>query len=419
MAIDPTAAGDQSEGRSAPKQALRTPVFRTLLVGWTLTNVADSLLSLILAVWVTELTGSAALGGATFVALGLPAIASPFIGALADRVSRRRMLAVSYFAGALGLVPLFWVQRADQVWIVFAATLLYALISYVTGACQSGILRDMLPDAALPHANGLLQTIDQVLRIVGPVAGAGLYAWIGPLPVVGMAIGAFAAAAAVFAFVRIDESAGGPREEHIVAHLLGGFRHLFRTRPLSGMTWALIVGMGAVGLINAIVFAAMEAMGLPPALLGPINATQGVAGIVAGLTTAGLLERIGRTRVFAIGLTATGVGLLPLCFQILPLVIAGLAVTGYGVVALVIAYVTERQISTPERLQGRAAAASHVAMNLPMVATTAVGAAVVALVDYRVIVAVGTLIVLGVGATSFRLTRDAPGASGRNVPAPG
>ena len=45
-------------GQRDPREALRTPVFRTLTAGWALTNFADSLLTLILAVWVNDLTGN-------------------------------------------------------------------------------------------------------------------------------------------------------------------------------------------------------------------------------------------------------------------------------------------------------------------------------------------------------------------------
>lgn len=45
-----------------PALQLRTPLFRTLVVGWTLANLADSLLTLLMAVWVADLTGSNALG---------------------------------------------------------------------------------------------------------------------------------------------------------------------------------------------------------------------------------------------------------------------------------------------------------------------------------------------------------------------
>jgi MFS family permease len=182
-----------------PAAALRTPVFRTLVGGWALTNFADSVLTLILAVWVADLTGNVALAGATFAALGVPALASPLLGQLADRMSRRRLLAWTYLGGAAVLVPLFWVDDARDVWLVYAVTALYSSVAYVTGACQSGLLKDLVPTESLGHANGRLAAIDQVFRLAMPFVGAAVYAWSGPLPLVGATIGAFAASAVVFA----------------------------------------------------------------------------------------------------------------------------------------------------------------------------------------------------------------------------
>lgn len=390
-----------------PARHLRTPVFRTLLVGWTLANVADSLLTLLMAVWVADLTGSAALGGLTFALLGLPALASPFLGHLADRVSRRRMLMVAYVVGAFGLVPLFWVREPDQVWVIFASTLLYSAVAYVTGACQSGILKNLLPDEALGHANGRLTMIDQVFRIALPVLGAAVYALVGVVPLVAVAIAGFLGAAVVFCLVRIGESRieDGDGEPYLVA-VAAGFRHLFGTQPLGGMTWNAVVVFASVGLVNAVAFAVLDGLGLSAAWLGPLTVLQGVAGFVAGAVTPRLMIRFGRPRVYAVGITAAGVALVPLMFSWVIPAVAGQALLGFGVTAAVIAWITERQVRTPERLQGRVAAAGNLVNNLPGTAVTALGAGLLAFVDYRLLLLVNVVVVVGAGLVALRL-RDA------------
>lgn len=395
-----------------PAAALRTPVFRTLVAGWALTNFADSVLMLILAVWVADLTGDVALAGATFAALGVPALASPLLGQLADRVSRRRLLAWTYLGGAAVLVPLFWVDDARDVWLVYVATVLYASVAYVTGACQSGLLKDLVPAASLGHANGRLAAIDQVFRLAMPVLGAAVYAWSGPLPLVAATIAAFAASALVFARVRVVESEPEPAEDRgSFWHEAGeGFRHLFRTRPLRGMTTALLWTMAAVGLVNAVTFAILEAFGIPAYLLGPLVAVQGVAGLAAGLLAPRLMARWGRQPVFAGGLLVLTAGLVPLLGSWVPFAVVGMGLVGFGVTATVIAYVTERQVRTPPRLQGRAAAASHLVLNFPGVVVTMAGAALLAVVDHRVLVGVNVLVCLVCGLAALRLRAPAGAA---------
>ncbi|WP_125774901.1 MFS transporter [Antribacter gilvus] len=390
-----------------PKAALRTPVFRTVTVGWALSNFADSVLTLILAVWVTDLTGNVALGGATFALLGIPALASPFLGQLADRFSRRRLISLAYAGGAACLVPLLWVHDASQVWVVYVVTVLYSSVAYVTGACQSGLLRDLMPDVALGHANGRLSMIDQTFRIAMPFAGAGVYAVAGPVPLVVTTMAAFGGAAVIFALVRLTESAHepAPEAETYLARLTAGFRHLFGTQPLAGLTVATLGAMAASGLINSVAFALLDGVGVPAAWLGPVTVVQGLAGFVAGLLTPRLMDRFGRVPVLAGGLVVAGLGMALMMLEVLVLTVLAMAPLGFGITMTVIAYVTERQISTPARLQGRAAAASHLLNNFPAVIFTLLGAALLAVVDYRVLLAVNAVALIACGVFAARLTR--------------
>ena len=213
------------------KQALRTRPFRFLTVAWGFTNFADSVLAIIFAVWVKDLTGSNGTAGLVFAALGLPALVSPLLGQVADRVSRRRMMIVAYLVGAVSLVSLFAVRGPGQVWLIFVVTVLYSGIGFATAAAQSGLIRDLLPDEALGAANGRLTTIDQTFRLVMPVMGAGVYVAVGPLPLVVSAVVAFVVAAFFVSRIVLVETPPTPQDERepFLAEVTAGFRHLFRT----------------------------------------------------------------------------------------------------------------------------------------------------------------------------------------------
>ncbi|GAB2475983.1 MFS transporter [Promicromonospora xylanilytica] len=395
---------------AAPGDLLRTPTFRWLTTGWVLSNFADSALTLILAIWVADLTGSITAGGLTFAMIGLPSLGAPFLGALADRVSRRKLLATSYLVGAACLVPLLWVHHGGQVWLIYAATVLYAATGYVTGAGQSGLLRDLLPDAALGHANSRLSTIDQGFRIAMPFVGAGVYAAFGPHLLVAASIIAFTAAAIVFLALRIDESVIPATQRLTMAELSSGFRQLFTLNPLRPLTVTLLVAFAFTGLIDGAVFAILDAVGIPRAWLPPLLVLQGVGGFAAGMLAPRLMARWGRPRLAAAGLLLAGLGLAPVPLALIPLVAVSQVAVGLGTTAAIIAYTTERHMVTPAALQGRAAAASQVLLSFPHVLFTAAGAALLVVLDWRVIVLINVAALLVCGIAGL-LIRSGPARS--------
>ncbi|HEY0216547.1 MAG TPA: MFS transporter [Cellulomonas sp.] len=368
--------------------ALRTRSFRLLTAVWTAANLADSVLSLILAVWVKDLTGSNAAAGLVLAAMGLPALATPLIGHLVDRVSRRRVLAAAYAVGAASLLALLAVHGPGGAWLVLAVTVVYATVGYTTGAAQSGLLRDLLPDEALGVANARLTTIDQSFRLAMPVLGAAVYAVVGPLPLVVAAAAGFAVAALLATRLRVQETSPEPVTEPFRRAVTAGFRHLRRTPPLGTLTVALGVGLGATGMVNGVAFAIVDrGLGLPPEMLGPITSAQAVTAVVAGLTAARLLARWGAPRLMTASLLLAGAGVLPLLGSNLIGVALGMAALGAGVTWAVVAFVTERQVRTPAGLQGRAQAAGAMVLSAPQLVLAVAAAAVVDLVDYRWLVA--------------------------------
>jgi len=399
------------------RAALRGRPFRLLSVTWAFTNFADSVLAIILAVWVKDLTGSNGAAGLVFAALGLPAVVSPLLGQLADRVSRRRMLVVSYLVGAVSLLALLAVQDRGQVWIVFAVTVVYSAVGFATAAAQAGLVRDMLPDAAIAPANGRLTTIDQVFRLLMPVVGAGAYALAGAWPLVVAASVGFAVAAAVVGRIRLVETPPTPAAERepYLAEVTAGFRHLVRTRPLGVLTLAMLVAFAGVGLLNAVSLAIVEhGLGLPPALLGPIASVQALTAIVAGLTASRLIARWGAQRVVALGLAVLAVGVVPTTGSSVVAIVLGLGAVGLGATWSIVGFVTERQLRTPPGLQGRVSAASLMLVNVPQLVLTVAGAALLGVVDYRALLVVTVVGVLAAAVVSLRGHRTP--ATGRPDP---
>ncbi|MCU1588810.1 MAG: hypothetical protein JWP11_66 [Frankiales bacterium] len=158
-----------SEAR--PKSIWAGRDFRLLFAGLGLSLFGDSLLILVLAIWVKSLTGSNAQAGATFVLLMLPSLVSPLGGFVVDRVRRRPFLVVVNAGSALMLLPLLRVHAAGDVPIVYGVALAYGVSLALHGAAMNGLLKELLPDAQLGDANGALQAVQQGSRLLAPLLG--------------------------------------------------------------------------------------------------------------------------------------------------------------------------------------------------------------------------------------------------------
>ncbi|MGI8948102.1 MAG: hypothetical protein ACR2FV_09065 [Ornithinimicrobium sp.] len=86
---------------------------------------------------------------------------------------------------------------------------------------------------------------------------------------------------------------------------------------------------------------------VPAATLGLLVAPQGVGGLLAGLTVAWFIARMGETKTFALGLATLGVGITPLTGSSLTAVLVGMVAVGLGVTWTVVAFITLRQRLTP------------------------------------------------------------------------
>lgn len=367
------------------------PGFRRLSLAWVFTNLADSALYLMVAVWVKELTGSNSAAAVVFVMLGVPAIVAPVLGQIADRVSRRGLLIGSHLGISAIVATLLLVDSPSWLWLLYAVVIAYGAMGYLNAAAQSGLIRDLLPDEHLASGNGLLTSIDQSLRLISPVLGTGLYALAGPHVVVAVTIACFLLTALVLVTLRVSESPPESKEERgsFRHEVSAGFRHLVRTPALGRLTLLLAAVCAAAGLVNAAVFPALEeGVGMPASALGALVSCQGIGAIAGGLSAATAIGRWGENRTFAIGAALIALGIVPVMGSSLALLVAGLVVLGFGVTWSVVAYMVLRQRLTPPRLQGRTAAAANVAINVPQTATTAVAAALLVLLDYRILVLV-------------------------------
>lgn len=145
------------------------------LTGQVFSLFGDSCLWLAMGIWVKTLTHSNAAAGLTFFFFTAPSLFAPAASLVVDRLRRRPLLiAVNALTGGVVLL-LLAVHGAGQVWLIYVVMALYGLSHSVLNSAQSALLTVMVPAELLPDANGGLRTAQETLRLVAPLAGAGLF----------------------------------------------------------------------------------------------------------------------------------------------------------------------------------------------------------------------------------------------------
>jgi MFS family permease len=401
------------------RRAFTIPGFGRLYAGTTASMVGDSLMLIVMSMWVKTLTGSNGAAGLTFLFLTLPALFAPLFGTIVDRVPRRPFLVVANVASALAMLPLLLVRGEDDVWVIYAVAFLYGISFVVVPAALNGLLKEMLPEDVLVEANASLSLTREALRLVGPVAGAAMFALGGGKLVALLDAVSFLVAAVVIWAIRVEEQRPERVPMHWAAEVAEGARHIRRTPLLLHPTIALALCLLVLGFSESAVYAVVEAFDQPVEFVGPLLTAQGAGAIAAGILASRIIRRLGEPRSLVAGLVvlATGLGVIVVAQEVWQL-LAGAVVLGAGIPLLIVSFNTILQKQTPGHLMGRVSTTTEVLTTTPQALSIALGALLVTVVDYRVIftlMTVGTLLGAAylVVALRGRMAAPVPGESDR------
>lgn len=388
------------------RRALAVPGFTRLYAAIATSGLGDAVMLLVLGMWVRTLTGSNALAGATFAFMVLPALAAPVLGALVDRLPRRRVVVVGNLASAVAVAPLLLVHDAAHVWVVWAVAFCYGVSFVVVPAACSALLKDVVPDDTLADANGLVQTTKEAFRLVGPMVGAALFARYGGAAVAVVDIVSFLLAAALAARVDAPEEPGahGARAagERVVGplggDLLAGVRWIARDRILRQVTAGVALMLLVVGFSESTLFAMLDAFSRPPTDAALVVTVQSVGAVASGALCGRLVHRIGEPATVAAGLVALAVAALAVAAApTFGWALAGAVLVGVALPPVFVGFTTVQQRRTPARLLGRVATAAELLLAVPQALSVAAGALLVLVVGYRVVWAGMGVVILAAG----------------------
>jgi MFS family permease len=387
----------------------RSPAFGLLFLATAGSSFGTYLAAIALTIHVYDLTDEPLWVAALLITDFLPIVVIGLVlGPLVDRLSRRRLMIVSDLVrfGVFAALP--FVDSPEA--IVALAGVAGIATGFFRPAAFAG-LPNLVPDEELTNANSLLQTIETLAWMIGPVVGALMVTAWGPSVPYAMNAGTFLVSAALVA--AISESKLRSQESLTRGHwrdVADGLRLVLTSAPLRTVliVWNIVL-LGSAAINVAEIFFAQEVLGAGDVGFGVLVAASGVGLAFGAYLAAPALGKVGLRRHYAgsILLMAVGwggAGLTTSIWAAVPLVVAGAAGNGAAIVCNQILV----QRGAPDRYRGRALA-TIMSSNYAILGLAMAGAGVLTAVAGARWVWIGAGAVYALGAVvSLAVTRWLP-----------
>jgi MFS family permease len=237
---------------------------------------------------VFKYTESIAYSGLSFsIEWGIGMLALPLAGVLSDRFGGARLFMLSDFMRVVACVSCFLLLAnfPGNVFLIVSvsAGVLAFCLNTAFVALESALPRYM-PVHDLHKAQSLLQTIDQLSLLLGPVAATLLFALVGEMTLYLIAAGAFSVSFATFFLFRpISEVSANARVQSPLANLQSGAAILFGDRRLVLLcVYGILVNLVSCALLSIGAAMVTGTYGLPESYFGLLN-------VIAALATIALM----------------------------------------------------------------------------------------------------------------------------------
>jgi MFS family permease len=332
----------------------RLPGFRLLFLAAFGSGLGTMLAVIALTVDVYDRTGSGSWIAALLIADFLPTILiGILLGPLVDRFSRRGLMIGSDLVRLAAFAALPFAGGPEV--IVALALVVGFANGFFRPAAYAG-MPNLVDDADLPHANALLQGVDNATWMLGPVAGGVLLAAWGPdVPYVVNAA-TFLLSALLIARIPAERlrSEAAPTRGHW-RDLAEGFAYVRHSRAVLtvAVAWT-VVSFGNAGVNVAEVFLVRDALDAGNLGLGLMMGGAGLGLVVGSVFAGSWIEQWPIAAVYggALALMALGFGVAAVAPG-LELALPAVVVSGFGNGVASVCNPLLVQQGTPDRVRGR------------------------------------------------------------------
>jgi len=339
-------------------RALRHRNYRLFFCGQTLSIIGNWVQQIAMAWLVYRLTGSAWLLGVTgFAGQIAILVLAPFGGLWADRFDRYKLLLLTQALSAVPPLSLALLAYAGllEVWHVVAMALLAGIINAIDTPVRLTFTSEMVSREDLPSAIAMNALMQNAGRMIGPTVAGGLLA-------VSTEAFCFVVNALSKAFIvgtvlmmAIVSRTIKPATTSSWQQLGEGVRYAWTLVPVR---WLLPMVATVSFLVTPYqtlmpIFAA-EVFEGGAGLLGILMAASGCGGVIGMLALASRRDVRGLTRWITVASLACGISVTVFALSPwLPLSLAAIAVTGFGIVVNGMSVSTMIQTIVDDRMRGR------------------------------------------------------------------
>lgn len=345
-------------------QALRNRNVGLLFAGQVVSVVGDLVLFVALPFWVYRLTGSAMATGFMFVALTIPQLlVSPVAGVFVDRLDRKRLMIASDIVRALLMLCYFFVNTADQVWLIYVLAFAESAVSQFFRPSVVAVVPTLVDgEEELTRANAALSGSWALGQLGGPALGGVLVAVFGPHGAALFDAGTYVISAALVLAMHVPVHAGmtgrgAARGEiaQLIRSLEEGVRVVL-ARPILRVVFAsLAILFLCQGILNVLLIVLVSKIwGVGAAEFGWLISAQGVGALVGTALIGQLAARVAPKHLVVGGAVAGGLLLGVIVNQSnYWIAVALLAVASIGIVAFDVGLTTLLQLGTDDANRGR------------------------------------------------------------------
>ncbi|WP_412539546.1 MFS transporter [Longispora sp. K20-0274] len=325
-------------------------------------SVAGSSITLVaMPLLILRATGSVAqMGILTGLSTVGTVLTGVFAGSVVDRFDRRTLMIAADLVRAVlfALVPAIWFFGA-QPWLLYVVMPLGAVFDMVFQVTYVTAVANLVDRDEVTEANGRLQTTFGILYVLGPVAAAGLAAWVGPANALGLDALSFVASALGLCLIRLRPVASVVEEGTPLRRLLAGARFLWQQPVLRSLT-ILLTGILflILGAVDVLIYYLKEELGQPDVVVGYVLSGAGAGGVLGAVLVGTLRRRLGfgACWIGATGVSAVALGSIGFVRNLVVLGVVAGAYT-FGVTVAGTCSMSLRQQMTPGHLLGRVTSA--------------------------------------------------------------